>query len=243
MRFKINLASAPYQNARRFFERWALGLTALLIVTGLLVFVAARSWRVNHALARSISEEHDRLDKLNDQEKADIAILEREQNRGVRDRSEALNALILRKSFSWTRIFNDFEKMMPARLHMVSITPHLTKDNQIEIRLLVAGESRDKAIELVQNMEKAPDFREPQITAENTVTEAQGKSEDRVTFNISALYVPAAAAAMSESEKSASAGPAQNAETVAGANEEKAKAKATSPARATSATKAKGGVR
>ena len=121
MRLKINLASSPYENAGRFYLQWGIALAIMLAITALLATAAARSWRANHALARSIAEERARLDKLNDQEKADLAILNEPQNRDVRERSEALNALIVRKSFSWTRIFNDLEKMMPTRLHVVSI--------------------------------------------------------------------------------------------------------------------------
>jgi hypothetical protein len=199
MRFRINLASQPYENARRFFTQWGVALIALFIVSALLVFAAAKSWRVSHSLTRSVAEERARLDKLNTQEKADLVILNQEQNRDVRERAQAINALILRKQFSWTRIFSDLEKMVPTRLHVVAITPQLTPSDQIQIRMQVAGDSRDKAIELVQNMEKAPDFREAQILSETNVL--KGTAGDTVIFEISALYVPSAAAAISEMEK------------------------------------------
>ncbi len=200
MRFKINLASQPYENARRFFMQWGLALATLFIVSGLLVYVAARSWRVSHTLARSIDDERARLDKLNNQEKADIEILNQGQNRDVRERSQALNALILRKGFSWTRIFSDLEKLMPTRLHVTAITPQLTKTDEIQIRMQVGGDSRDKAIELLQNMEKAPDFREAMLVNENSSQKGAGGG-DAMTFEITAVYVPAAAAAISEAEK------------------------------------------
>ncbi len=202
MRFKINLASQPYENATRFFAQWGAALTALFIVSGLLVFVAAKSWRTTHALNLSISEERNRLDQLNTREKADLEILNKEQNRDVRERAQAINALIVRKQFSWTRIFSDLEKIMPTRLHVVAITPPLTESDQIEIRMQVAGDSREKAIELVENMEKAPDFREAHILAETSAP--KGAAGDPVSFEISALYVPSAAAAMSDAEKNAS---------------------------------------
>ena len=203
MRFKINLASQPYENARRFFTQWGLALLALFIVSGLVVIAAARSWRVSHSLNRSISEERDRLDKLNAQEKADLAILNKDQNRDVRDHSAAVNALILRKELSWTRIFSDLEKILPARLHITSITPALTVADQIEVRMQVGGDSREKAIEFLQNMEKAPDFRDTRLISE--IATPKGGTSDPYTFEFSALYLPAAATAMSEAEKNSSA--------------------------------------
>jgi len=49
MRIDINLATHPYQDARRFWRQWGLGLSALAILTLLLAyttvsgFVSARS--------------------------------------------------------------------------------------------------------------------------------------------------------------------------------------------------------
>lgn len=205
MRFKINLASQPYENARRFFTQWTIALVALFIVSGLVVFAAARSWRTTHGLNLSISEERARLDKLNAQEKADLDILNQDRNRDVRERSTAINALILRKEFSWTRIFTDLEKILPPRLHVTSITPALTPTDQIEIRMQLGGDSREKAIEFLQNMEKAPDFRDTRLISENTAT--KGSAGDPYTFEFSSVYVPAAAAAISEAEKTAAASP------------------------------------
>ena len=202
MRFKINLASQPYENARRFFLQWGIALVALFIVSGLVVFAAARSWRISHSLSRSISEERARLDKLNAQEKADLDILNKEENRDVRERSQAINNIILRKEVSWTRIFSDLEKILPSRLHVTSITPVLSQSDQIEIRMQVGGESREKAIEFLQNMEKAPDFRDTRLTSETAAP--KGTTGDPYSFEFTAVYVPAAAAAISEAEKNAS---------------------------------------
>lgn len=206
MRININLASTPYENARRFYVRWGLVLALMIAVTVLLVIAAERSWRANHVLSRSISEEQARLDKLNDQEKSDRAILDQAKNQDVRERSQALNALIVRKSFSWTRIFSDLEKMMPTRLHVVSIAPQLSKTNELQIRMTVAGASREKAIELAQNMEKSPDFRDPQIISESLIAGKGQQQGDVVNFNIVAQYAPSLkpAAANPEAQTSAS---------------------------------------
>jgi hypothetical protein len=204
LRIQINLASTPYENARRFFVQWGAALAIMVAVTVFLVVAATRSWQANHALARSISEERGRLTQLNDQEKADLAILDQPQNREIRERSDALNALILRKSVSWTRIFSDLEKMMPTRLHVVSITPQLSATNELQIRMVVAGSSRDKAIELVQNMEKSPDFRNPQTVSENTNTVKGGaQPADLVSFDIVAEYVPSNASPEPKGEAAA----------------------------------------
>ena len=49
--------------------------------------------------------------------------LNRPENRNTRDESQFLNELIERKSFSWTRVLENLEKVMPPRVHLVSISP------------------------------------------------------------------------------------------------------------------------
>ena len=106
----------------------------------------------------------------------------------MRDRSQFLNDLIERKAFSWTQVFEDLERVMPARIHVVSIRPEVDEDNQLEIKLQVAGESRDRVNELVRKMEESPRFKQPQIKSE---TQQSGQAAgDNVEFAISALYVP-----------------------------------------------------
>jgi len=61
--------------------------------------------------------------------------------------------LIERKSFSWTRVLEDLEKVMPARVHLVGIHPELDDDNQLLLKLAVAGDSHDRALELARRME------------------------------------------------------------------------------------------
>jgi hypothetical protein len=194
MRFKINLATEPYESVRRFFLLWGIVLAAVALFTVALVYGAATGWRSARGLRGKIAIEQQTLDKLNRQEEADLAILNKPENRDIHERSIALNDLIRRKEFSWTRIFADMEKLMPARLHVVSIVPRVTPDNDIEIHLQVAGTSRDKAIELVQRMEKSPDFHRAQILSESTAENPQ-QSGDTVQFEISALYVPNSPAA------------------------------------------------
>ncbi len=192
MKFKINLASLPYENARRFYLLWGVGLVAVALFTGALVYGAVSGWQHTHSISRQISSEKENLKKLQARENEDLAILNKPENREVREKSQVLNGLIRQKEFSWTLIFADLEHLMPARLHVLSITPQVTKENDIEVIMQVAGPSRDKEIELVQRLEESKQFRYVQITAENT-NPRPNSPDDAVQFDISATYLPTAA--------------------------------------------------
>jgi hypothetical protein len=203
MKFRINLASEPYENAWRFYVRWGSLLLALAVLTGALVFGAVSGWRNAHGLSSKIAAERANLDKLNRQEQQDIAILNKPENRDVRDKSRVLNGLIRSKEFSWTLIFSDLEHLMPTRLHVLSITPQLDQNNEIEVHMVVAGDSREKAIELIQNMEKSREFRHAQVLSESDTRREQPGTQagDTVQFEITAQYVPVAPAAAAALER------------------------------------------
>ena len=188
MRVDINLATRPYEDSGPLWLRWGGALAALSLFTLILLYSALSGWaaaRKDHGLI----EQRQQQIAARDLQKAKAEeTLNLPANRGTRDRAEFLNDLFLRKAFSWTKVFEDLERVMPPRLHVVSIHPDKASDNQLKIKLVVAGESRDRALELVRKMEGSQRFRQTQIEQEST--QAGQTPGDNVQFDISALYVP-----------------------------------------------------
>ena len=125
MRLDINLASRPYEDARQFWMRWgtavgALGLLTLILMTLVITgFVNARRDRQAISEKRALIAQRDQL-RIQAQR-----FLNRPKNRTTRDDSEFLNQLIERKAFSWTKVLESLERVMPPRVHVVSISPEL----------------------------------------------------------------------------------------------------------------------
>jgi hypothetical protein len=86
-------------------------------------------------------------------------------NRSTRDQSQFVNGLIQRKAFSWTRVFEDLELVMPPNLHVVSLRPELNEQNQMELEMRVAGDNRSAAVELVHRMEGSKHFQGAQLVS------------------------------------------------------------------------------
>ena len=188
MRLDINLATQPYEDSRRFWTYWGTGLALLAMATALLVFLAVTGFiNAGHDRAQMAKLET-QLAALDQEKNQAEGMLNRPDNRQVRDRSRFLNALFQRKAFSWTRVFEDLERVMPAHLHVVSIHPDLSSDN-LAIKLVVAGESREQAIDLVRKMESSKRFKQTRIDSEKFET-TPSSNGDRVQFDIDALYVP-----------------------------------------------------
>ncbi len=187
MRLDINLASQPYEDARQFWLRWGTGLGVISVLTMILLTLTITGWinaRRDHAeIAQLKAQIAERDRKHQDAE----AFLNRPENRATRDQSQFLNELIERKSLSWTYVLEDLEKVMPARVHLVSIHPELDEDNRLTLKMLVAGDSRDKALELARRMEDSKHFAQTYIQSEGGAAPGSG---DAVQFNIATVYVP-----------------------------------------------------
>jgi Tfp pilus assembly protein PilN len=187
MRLDINLASQPYEDARQFWMRWGAGFGALALLTLVLLTLDTTGWinarRDRAAIGgqRAMIADRDHL-RANAEE-----YLNRPQNRNTRDESQFLNGLIERKSFSWTRVLENLEKVMPPRVHLVSISPQLDEDNQLALKMTVAGDSRDRAIDLTRHMEESKRFSQTQILSEQY---AQSQTGDNEQFVIAAIYLP-----------------------------------------------------
>ena len=187
MKLNINLASQPYEDARQFWMRWGTAVGVLGLLTLVLVTIDANGWlnaRRDHALIKQARAQIAKRDAVRANAER---ILNLPENRTTRDDSQFLNQLIERKAFSWTRVLESLEKVMPARVHLVSISPTLDEDNQLALKMIVAGASRDRAIELARRMEESHRFAQTYI-----VHEAQQPSPggDNERVEIAAIYIP-----------------------------------------------------
>ena len=66
--------------------------------------------RKDHAIMNGIQQQIAERDRERSQAEA---LLNLTQNRSTRDKSQNFNDLFERKAFSWTKVFEDLEKVMP----------------------------------------------------------------------------------------------------------------------------------
>jgi len=187
MRFDINLASQPYEDARQFWMRWGTALGVGTLFTLVLLTLTIVGWfnarRDHQTIAQIRAEIADRDRRRMEAER----FLGLPENRTTRDESQVLNELIERKAFSWTLVLENLEKVMPARVHLVSIHPELDPDNQLAMKMTIAGDSRDRAIELMKRMEDSRRFSQTNMLSERSLESKNGDTEQ---FDIAAVYIP-----------------------------------------------------
>jgi type IV pilus assembly protein PilN len=204
MRLDINLASQPYEDARQFWMRWGTAVGAAGLLTLVLLTLTVTGW-LNARRDRAAMAEKRAMIADRDRRRAEAEqFLNRQENRNTRDMSQLLNELIERKAFSWTRVLENLEKVMPPRVHLVAIHPELDEDNQLALKMTVAGDSRDRAIELARRMEESLRFAQTNIIRESYNPAPNGDTEQ---FEIAAIYIPEAPATAAANGKAATPAP------------------------------------
>jgi type IV pilus assembly protein PilN len=222
MRITLNLASQPYVDLRSILKRLRIVMLVLVVLAGALYLVLrAERGKAEVALAR-VNAMDNHVRALEQQQQSYQALMRQPQNAAVLTQSEFLNGLFRRKAFSWTATMTDLETVLPSGVQVLSIDPEVAKDGSVVIHLRVSG-GRDRAVELVKNLEKSRHFASPRLTGE-ALAQTQGgntgpnavlqpvTAEQAVNFDILANYRPLTAS----EEKAAEAGDKKKTETKTG---------------------------
>lgn len=175
MRISINLATRPFVELRPLFAKLRLAMALLtLLAVGLGFGLHALNARAKVATAQMDALQAQTL--AYEQERArNEAKMHQPQNMGVLERSRFLNALFAVKSFSWTAVMMDLERVLPAGVQVTSIEPVISKEGEVTIQLRVTGD-RDRAIQLVRNLERSQRFVGPRLGGESALPPDKAKA-------------------------------------------------------------------
>ncbi|GGA66119.1 hypothetical protein GCM10011507_17130 [Edaphobacter acidisoli] len=217
MKIAVNLATRPFVELRPLFARLRLAmllLVALAVALGFALHVldakaAVAGAKMNALKAKTTEFQHER--QMNE------ARMHQPENMAVLERSRFLNTLFAEKSFSWTAVMMDLERVLPMGVQVTSIDPVMTKEGDVNIRLRVSGD-REKAVQLVRNLETSQRFVSPRLSGETAMTQAEASrggpmaAPGGVVFEILSGYNPlpeTTASSDKASQKSSSGKPSQ----------------------------------
>ena len=215
MRISVNLATRPFIELRPLFARLRLAMLALaLLAVALGFWLHALNGRAHVAQAK-MEALRAKTQQFQRERQTNEARMRQPQNMAVLERSQFLNALFAQKSFSWTAVMMDLEKVLPVGVQVTSIEPMITKQGDVNIRLRVSGE-RDRAVQLVRNLETSQRFIDPRLA--NEAAQKQGSQgggamqtgmPGAVEFDILSGYNPLPAATKQGSAAGTTAGGAR----------------------------------
>jgi type IV pilus assembly protein PilN len=207
MKIQINLATRPFVELRPLFARLRITMALLAVVAAGLGFALhAMTAKANDA-QQKVAAVKDRTDRLREEKLKSESRMRQPQNAAVLDRSRFLNEMFARKSFSWTAVMMDLEEVLPGGVQVTSIEPNITADGDVNIRLKVSGD-RDRAVQLVRNLETSKRFLSPRLSDESIKTQTEGAQRAMagpagVEFDILAGYNPLPSKPMADAAKDA----------------------------------------
>lgn len=166
MRVSVNLASKPFVEIRPLLARLRLSIAVLGVVAiclGVWLHTLNKRAAVAEAQMKLLQN---RTSQLQLGRQANEARMRQPANQAVLDRSHFLNRVFARKSFSWTAVMMDLERVLPTGVQVTSIEPQVSNaDGSVTIRLRVSGE-RGRAVQLVRNLEGSARFIHPRLSGE-----------------------------------------------------------------------------
>lgn len=196
MRITVNLATRPFVELQPVYKRLRIWMALLLVVAIPLWYLTRIEQKKADIATARIRGMQASVQQMQRQQQSYQALMRQPQNAAVLTQSDFLNDLFRRKAFSWTATMTDLETVLPAGVQVLSIDPQVTPDGHVTIRMRVSG-ARERAIELVQNLEGSKHFASPRLAGESLATANSGNQQatpvnasSDVNFDILADYRP-----------------------------------------------------
>jgi type IV pilus assembly protein PilN len=185
MRIQLNLATNALQSHRR-----------LLVGAGLMAFVGSLvflllGWHV-YSVRKADAEFRAQTQEIS--QKLEAAFAERNQleqffnapeNAKLHDRAAFLNSIIDARSFDWTLMFMDLERVLPGGVRVISIEPVQVK-GRIQVHLKIGSSNEESKLKFIRALETSKEFSGVQLAS---VKGAQnGETVDRETLELTVVY-------------------------------------------------------
>ena len=187
MRVRLNLATKPLESHRRF-----LAGASLSAFVAAVVFLAL-GWHV-YSVRKAATEVRARAEKMR-QEFAVYDAQRRELERyftqknvaNLHDRAAFINGIIVVRSFNWTQMFMDLERILPGGVRVISIEPKQVSGH-VELNLTFGAENDEVKLKFMRALETSKQFSDVQMHSDIRQTTASGPSTDQRVVHLSTFY-------------------------------------------------------
>lgn len=183
----INLASDPFRRERARNAVLAATAAALLCTLLILTILILHSRAKAADLRRQIAAERAQLQSLQARQSGYSAVLAKPGNADVFARNVFLNELIARRAVSWTLVFRDLEKTLPANMRLIGIRlPQVAGEdvngtNRVQLDMIVGTDRPDSVIDLLKRLESSDLFGAAQVINQQPPTQNEPQYRFRVT--------------------------------------------------------------
>ena len=188
MRVRLNLATRPLETHRRF-----LAGASLVAFVAAIVFLAL-GWHV-HAVRKADAELRARTEKTR-QEMARYEARRKDLERffgqkeiaSLHDRAAFINGIIDLRSFNWTQMFMDLERILPGGVRVISIEPKQASGH-VEVKLTFGATSDEAKLKFLQSLEGSKEFSEVRVQFEHKPSQTANLTGDQKIVQLTTFYL------------------------------------------------------
>lgn len=185
--FNLNLSTRPFKPHRAA----NLGLFTVLAILVAVSIVQFYSYQQNSSLAASIRDNERKAKEESDSLTAKLTKLNAEMysnNAATKLEQVAfLNQLLLRKSFSWTNVFANLEKVMPENVFLLNLHPFIDEKGMMGLNMEVRGRTFVDITQFVSTLEDSGIFAQVTVAKES---KKDANPLGEVDLALSAYYFP-----------------------------------------------------
>ena len=183
MRVSLNLATKPLLTHRRFI----VGSGLLAAVAG--ITFLALGWHV-YSVRKADAEF--RAQAADTRQKLAASAVERDElekffnlpeNARLHDRSAFLNSIIDARSFDWTLMFMDLEKVLPPGVRVLSIEPVQLK-GKITVKIKVGTSNEEAKLKFIRALEASKEFRGVELVSDRTALTGDAAEKETLELNV-----------------------------------------------------------
>lgn len=170
MKVRLNLATKPLVAHRKFlFGSFLLGLASAAVFAGLgrHVNLARNANAEMRARSSQVSRQVADLERQRQSLERFFAV---DENRRLGDRAAFLNGLIDARSFNWTLMFMDLEKLLPPGVRVISVAPTLDH-GRVEVHISVGADDSAANLRFLKALQTSKSFTDVQLVGMQAPTQ------------------------------------------------------------------------
>jgi type IV pilus assembly protein PilN len=187
MKVRLNLATKPLQTHRRFLA--GSGLVAIIASLAFLglgwhVYSARKIHAEHRARTQAMSRE---MNSLEAQRKELERYFSKKDIAELHDRAAFINTILDARSFNWTLMFMDLERLLPDGVRVISIEPKQVA-GRVEVKLTVGATSDETELKFVRALEDSKEFSEVRELTVHSPGLTGNTSGDQKVVQLTTVY-------------------------------------------------------
>jgi Tfp pilus assembly protein PilN len=185
MRLTLNLATQPLVTHRRFLVgSGAVGAIAVLVFVsvGWHVYGVRRAQKEIRNKTLTVEKQ---MEVYAGQRRELDGFFKRPENAKLHERAAYLNTLIDARSFDWTQMFMDMERLLPGGVRVVSIAQKLD-NGRVVVKLSVGASSDVAKLKFLRALEGSREFSDVRLLSEHVPSGSSAGSQS--VLELTAFY-------------------------------------------------------